>query len=716
MQFRRARFGTGFGALLLCGAAAAESPQPLGAVTVTAARTAQPAFDVPASIDVVAGAAYSGDTLGVNLSEGLPAIPGLLTRDRQDYAQDEQISVRGFGARSTFGVRGVRLYLDDIPATQPDGQGQTSHFNLESIDRVEVLRGPFSALYGNSSGGLIALYTADGTDPAQLTAAAAGGSYGTYRADLDARGTLGHGPLFNADYNAAYSHFYTDGYRQHSRAQRDSFNGKLNLSFGGAGKLSLMLNAFSSPEAQDPMGLTPAQFDANPTQATSVAAQFNTRKGVEQTQGGAVYEYPIGEGQTLRVLGYLGERQVNQFLSIPVASQATPLSPGGVINLDTDYGGTDVRWTWRTLLARRPLSLVAGLSYDDLSQQRRGYNNYTGNGSLPSELGLQGSVRRAETDEVFNLDQYLQASWLFAEQWSALVGARHSEVRFDFEDQYITVANPNYSGTRDYNATSPVAGVMYRYNQNLHLYASYCAGFETPTLNELAYLPNGAAGINTGLQAAHTDNGELGAKLRLREHTQAGLAVFQAMTRNELVIDTNSNGRSTYENAPRIRRQGIEASLATELAPLWKLRLAYTYLDATVREAYFTCTNTTCATATTPVNVGNRTPGVPEMNAYGELRWGAETGWHASLNAQYFGAMPVNDVNTVTAPSYALMGIAGGYIFEMVHWRAQAFVRIDNLLDTRYVGAISINDSNGRFFEPGTGRDVLAGVSVRWKD
>jgi iron complex outermembrane recepter protein len=711
MQFRRARLSPGLGALLLCGAAAAEPSQPLGPVTVTATRTAQSPFDVPASVDVVPGAAYSGDTLGVNLSEGLPAIPGLLARDRQDYAQDEQIAVRGFGARSTFGVRGVRLYLDDIPATQPDGQGQTSHFNLESIDRVEVLRGPLSSLYGNSSGGLIALYTANGTDPAQLTAAAAGGSYGTYRADLDARGTFRRG-----DYNAAYEHFYTDGYRQHSRAQRDSFNGKLNLSFGGAGRLSLLLNAFSSPEAQDPMGLTPAQFDANAAQAAAVATQFNTRKSVEQTQGGAIYEYAINPEQTLRVLGYLGNRQIRQFLSIPVASQASPLSPGGVVGLSTDYGGTDIRWAWHTRLAQQPFSLVAGLSYDDLSQQRRGYNNYSGDGSLPSDLGQQGSLRRAETDEVFDLDQYLQANWQFAEQWSALVGARHSQVRFDFEDQLVTATNPDYSGRRAYNATNPVAGLMYRYSEAIHLYASYGAGFETPTLNELAYLPNGAAGINTGLQAAHTNNGEFGAKLRLREHTRAGLAVFQALTRNELVIDTNSNGRSTYENAPRIRRQGVEASLDTELAPNWKLQLAYTYLDAVVRESYLTCTNTTCATATTPVNAGNRAPGVPEMNAYGELRWGGDTGWHAGLNAQYFGAVPVNDVNTVSAPSYALLGIDGGYIFDLPHWRVRGFVRIDNLLDTRYVGAISINDSNSRFFYSGTGRDVLAGVSVRWKD
>jgi len=255
-------------------APAAEPTTALGPVTVTAARTAQPAYDVPASIDVISGSAYNGDTLGANLSEGLSAIPGLLARDRQNYAQDEQISVRGFGARSQFGVRGVRLYVDDIPATQPDGQGQVSHFNLGSAERVEVLRGPFSTLYGNSSGGVISLYTADGSDPPQLNVSASGGSYGIYRTNLDARGTAG--PF---DYNTDYSHFSTDGYRPHSRAQRDSFNGKLNFQAGSAGKLTLVLNYFSSPESQDPLGLTRAQFDtirgrppALPTSSTRARA------------------------------------------------------------------------------------------------------------------------------------------------------------------------------------------------------------------------------------------------------------------------------------------------------------------------------------------------------------------------------------------------------------------------------------------------------------
>lgn len=694
------------------GTALADEPtRDLGPVTVTAARTSQPAFDVPASIDVIRGSAYNGDTLGANLSEGLATVPGLLARNRQNYAQDEQIAVRGFGARSQFGVRGVRLYVDDIPATQPDGQGQVSHFNLGSADRVEVLRGPFSTLYGNSSGGVISLYTADGSDPPQLSASASGGSYGVYRTNLDARGTAG--PF---DYNADYSHFSTDGYREHSRAKRDSFNGKLNFQAGRAGKLTLLLNYFSSPESQDPLGLTRAQFETNPRQATVQADQFNTRKSVEQIQGGLIYDYAISEQQSLRLLGYYGTRQVRQFLSIPVGAQASPTNSGGVVNLDSGYGGADARWTWHAPLAGRPFSLVAGLSYDELSQHRRGYANFVGDGSQMDQWGQQGTLKRHETNDVYDLDEYVQASWLFAEQWSLMLGVRNSMVQFDSADHFLS--NGDDSGNKGYYATTPVGGLMYKLRPWIHLYGSYGDGFETPTLNELAYRPDGTSGLNFALQPSHSNNGELGAKLRLRQHTQAQLALFQAVTRNEIVVGPTANGRNTYVNAPRTRRQGVEASLDTELAPLWKLQLAYTYIDAAIRANYCQDGKTTCLqTPGSPIKVssGNRVPGVPESELYAALRWGADSGWHASLNAQYASAVPANDINTAHATDYALMGLDGGYIFDLPHWRINSFVRIDNLLDTNYIGSIIVNDGNSRYFEPGPGRAVLAGLSFNWK-
>ncbi|HSW11758.1 MAG TPA: TonB-dependent receptor, partial [Solimonas sp.] len=634
-------------------ALAAETTR-LEPVTVIGTRSERPVSEVPAAIDVVEP---SENSMGVNLSESLPAIPGVVARDRQNYAQDTQISIRGFGARSTFGIRGLRLYLDDIPATQPDGQGQVSHFNLATADRIEVLRGPFSALYGNSSGGVIALYTEDGSPTPEVSFGSAYGSDNAWRASLGTRGTLG-----KADYNLGYTRFHTDGFRDHSEARRESLNGKLNYDFGTAGKLTLLVNAFDSPDVQDPLGLTRAQFEADPEQATAVATQFNTRKSVDQAQAGAIYQLKLGEGHSLRFLGYGGRRGVEQFLAIGTGPQGSPRHSGGVVDLDNDYSGVDARWSWRSQLAARPFELVAGLSYDQLSQHRRGYENFVG-----AQAGVRGALRRDEDNDVDSFDQYLQASWDFAEQWSATAGLRHSRVAFDSQDAYITATNPDDSGEVDYSATTPVAGLMYKPSAALHFYAAYGRGFETPTIAELAYRPDGGAGLNFGLDAARTTNTEIGAKLRLSPRLQAQLALFNADSKDELAVATNSGGRSTFFNVGRTRRRGIETALQAQLAPKLQAQLAYTFLDAQVREAYLACSGTPCTTPATPVPAGSNLPGVPQGYLFASLRWGAEQGWQAWVDGRYVDSVPVNDANSESAPSYKLADAGVGYGLALAH-------------------------------------------------
>ncbi|HEX6834062.1 MAG TPA: TonB-dependent receptor, partial [Rudaea sp.] len=443
----------------------------LPTVVVTATRSAHAAFDVPASIDAVSVDDATANTLGVNPAEYLGSVPGLLARDRQNYAQDEQISIRGFGARSTFGVRGVRLYVDGIPATFPDGQGQVSNFSLGSGDRIEVLRGPFSALYGNSSGGVIQIFTADGTDPPEWRGTLVGGGYGTYRLGANARGADG-----GFDYNVDLSQFYTDGYRGHGRAQRENGNAKFDFHFDGDRKLTILANTVALPNADDPLGLTRAQFETDPRQPQSSAVQFDTRKTVRQEQLGAIYEQALDPYQTVRALVYYGERDVQQFQSIPIATQLRPTSPGGVIDLDGNYGGTDLRWTWRGTLAGRPMDASAGITYDQQNQHRLGYNNFVGD-----RLGVQGDLRRDEQDDERDLDEYVQATWDFSERWLLSLGARHSEVRFNADDSYITATSPDDSGRASYSATTPVAGLMFKAAPDWHLYASYGNGFETPT-------------------------------------------------------------------------------------------------------------------------------------------------------------------------------------------------------------------------------------------
>ena len=399
---------------LLCLALCASAAQADDAVTrapavvITATRVETPAIDVPALTDRTDGSQVRDHRLQVNISESLRGVAGLQARDRQNYAQDVQISVRGFGARSTFGIRGVRLYVDGIPATLPDGQGQLSNVDLDSVDHMEVLRGPFSALYGNSSGGVIQVFTEDGQGPPTLTPSAAAGSDGTARLGFKLSGADGADGAFG--YTASASAFETDGYRRHSAARRRLANIKLNWSPGADSKLTLLANSLALPLAQDPLGLTRAQFNGDPCAVGPVAESFDTRKAVDQTQLGLVGEQRLGAAGRLQWLVYGGHRSTEQFQAIPVATQANALHPGGVIQLARDYRGADLRWTLAGMIAEQPLSLVAGLSYDTLDE---GDTAYAGIAWTPDQ-GWRGGIEVRASGRVLVNDANTDAAAGFA--------------------------------------------------------------------------------------------------------------------------------------------------------------------------------------------------------------------------------------------------------------------------------------------------------------
>jgi iron complex outermembrane recepter protein len=673
----------------------------LPAVQVSASRMDIPPFDMPVALSVIDVRDGQAGQAGVNLSETLVGVPGILARDRQNYAQDEQISIRGFGARSTFGVRSIRLFVDGIPATLPDGQGQVSHFNLDSADRVEVLRGPFSVLYGNAAGGVVQLWSADGTPVPQTTLAVHAGSDDSFRYALDTRGMVG--PV---DYNIAASEFLSGGYRRHSRVRRESDNAKFGIDLGGQRRLTLVFNRLYQPTAQDPLGRARAQIDADPRQATPVASQYDTRKSIRQNQLGATYEQPVGDASQLRLMGYYGQRSIVQFQSIPPRTQADPLQSGGVVAPDTRYGGFDARWTHRGELAGGMDEFVLGGSGDYQRQHRLGYENFVGDA-----LSVRGQRRRDEHDNVDNVAAYAQWYWHFAGPWSLLLGLRHDEVRFRERDAYITPLNPDDSGHVAYGATTPVVALQLRPSSALRLYASYGRGFETPSFNELGYRSDGQAGLAFGLQPMRSRHLELGAKWQLTHSLEFDAAAFRADTRNELAIATNENGRSTYRNVGDARRQGIEASLAGRLGETWRLMAGFTHLQSRFRSAFLACTSTPCAAPDTPVHAGARVPGVPDN--YGSLRLehGAATGWRQGVTLDGIGPVTVNDTGTQHAAGYGTIDVDLGYTFALdQHKRLQLSARVDNLADRRYIGTVIVNDGNGRYFEPGPARTWLLGA------
>lgn len=682
-------------------ALAAQTVTELPAVPVQAMRLDIPPFDLPASLSRVPVATGASGKPGVNLSEALVGVPGLLARDRQNYAQDEQLSIRGFGARASFGVRGVRLYVDGIPATMPDGQGQLSNIALDAADRVEVLRGPFSALYGNSSGGVVQVWSADGGPVPVRVLEAYAGADASLRLGAQARGTSG--PF---DYNVALGHFRTDGYRAHSRAQRTSGNARLGLDLGAGRTLTLVLNTLAQPQAEDPLGLSRAQWRADPRQAVDAAFAFDTRKRVQQQQMGAIWN-DEGERDGLRVMGYAGQRTVNQVLSIPPAAQQSPLSAGGVVDLDGAYGGADARWTHRAQVLDRPLEWVLGASWDAQDQRRRGYENF-----VDDTLGVVGALRRDERDRVQAFDQYAQLYWHVAQHWSLLLGARHSEVDFRARDRYVTDDNPDDSGRVRYRATTPVAGIDYQPDMRLRLYASYGGGFETPTFNELGYRSDGGAGMALDLAPVRSRNGELGLKWRPHDDVGLELALFRADSRNELAVASNHDGRSTYRNVGRSRRQGAELAVDGDLGAGWRLRLGMTWLEARFRSGFLACAGTPCLAPDLPVPAGTRIPGVPRR--YGSLRLerGGELGWRGGLELEGVGAVPVDDRNSAEAPGYLRTGVDLGYGLALGGTRLHVSARIDNLFDRRIVGSVIVNDGNGRYYEPAPGRSVLFGMRL----
>lgn len=675
----------------------------LPAVQVNASRLDVPPFDLPAALSVIQVAPAAAGQPGVNLSESLVGVPGILARDRQNYAQDEQISIRGFGSRATFGVRSIRLYVDGIPATLPDGQGQVSHFNYDSADRVEVLRGPFSVLYGNAAGGVVQVWSADGTPTPVTTLGVNAGSNDTFRYSADTRGTLG--PV---DYNIAGSEFLSGGYRPHSRVHRESDNAKFGIDLGEQKKLTIVLNRLNQPTSQDELGLTRAQVDANPRQATSVATQYNTRKSILQNQLGAIYEQQLDDDDQLRVMGYFGHRSVLQYQAIPVSVQRSPLSPGGVVDLDTDYGGLDTRWTHDGQLAGRDYEFVLGASADEQLQHRLGYNNFVGN-----TLGVIGALRRNEDDNVNSVDEYAQWYWHFADRWSLLLGARHDDVRFSEHDLYITALNPNDSGGVNYAATTPVAGLDFRPTDDLRLYASYGKGFETPSYVELGYRADGLPGLAFNLRPALSRNLELGAKWQITQALEFDAAAFRSDTHNELAVETSENGRSTYQNVGHARRQGVEFSLTGQLAHDWQISAGFTHLQARFRSAFLTCLTTPCAVPTMRVVAGTRIPGVPDNYGSLRLQHGSDLGWREGVDLTGVGSVTVNDTGSQQAAGYGLIGVDTSYTFALAaSTRLQLSARIDNLANRRYIGSVIVNDSNGRYFEPGPDRTYMLGARL----
>lgn len=660
-----------------------EAP-PLDEVVISVSGYEQKILDTAASVNVVTSSQIHNGQAEDNLSEPLNRVPGIFALNRQNYAQDLQISSRGFGANSTFGTRGIRLYVDNIPGTVADGQGQISHIDLPSTERIEVIRGPFSVLYGNSSGGVISVFSEDGGPKNNIQPYFELGSYSQRKAGIKASGLYK-----NTNYLFDVGDFHTDGYRVHSAADRFNANSKIKFRPVSDSVITFVANNVNL-SAQDPLGLTAAQLVANPKQAGNNAISQNTRKTVLQTQTGFTIDTRIDQKNQLLFTPYYGQRHVTQFLAA---------TNNGVIDLKRDFYGMDSKWIHKDQLIGMPLTFVGGVDFNENDDQRQTYQN---NG------GIQGALGQTYRMSAKNFDQYAHIDWRLLERLALNFGARNSQTNLSSISNNPSLNNTS-SGSHAYQALTSMVSLQYYLSEVSNVYVSYGSSFDTPTLNQVTY-NSSFTGSNFGLNAATTKQVEIGFKSKLSKSAQIILALFNANTSNDIVVGASSLGRTSFTNAPKTNRQGIEASAQFILPHQFELNMAYTLLNATVKEAYLN--------NNAYVLSGNRIPGVPNQGLFSELLWvKPNKSIEAAVEARVNGSMAVNDINSPSmATGYAVLNLRTMFRQEIAGgWSLSQFFRINNILNRSYVGSVIVNQTSSQFYEPAPTRNWLVGAKANYQ-
>lgn len=606
-------------------------------------------------------------------------------------------------------MRGVRVYLDGIPLTMPDGQGQPGVVDLSAIRSIEVLRGPFSALYGNSSGGVIQLFTENAPKTPEVGATVMFGSYNTTRQILEAAGNAD-----GVEYLLNFSNFESDGYRDNSESDKQQATAKFKFNISDDTKLTTLVNWFDQ-KAQDPIGLDRARAFDNSTRDSVVPAAIfaNTSVKRDHAQIGFNLEHAFNENNKLTLVPYVGNRKNAQILT--TTALATVLTgPGGtstnacnttngtcarLSQIDRDFYGIDARWDNIGTLGNLPYNISLGMTYGKQEDSRLD-TNILNNGFVVNVKN------RDEENIASNFDQYVQAKLGITDSVDIHAGARHTKVKLEVNDDLLTL-NGNNSGSVEYQKTTPVIGAIWKVTPTLNLYTNFGKGFETPTFIEAAF-DSVAMGVasrpNLSLDAAESNNFEIGLKSFIADNTQLNLTLFRITTKNEIITNQTIAGRSTFINANDTKRTGAELSIDSDFNYGISTYFSYSLLNAKFDSDFGA------------IQSGNRIPGTYRSQVYGEVAWKYDAlGLNVALEGRHNSKVYVNDRNVDTAPSYTIFNVRAGFEQSLANWSFREYVRVENLFDKEYIGSVRVNDGNALFFEPGADRNYLVGLSAGYK-
>lgn len=655
----------------LCYAQSADSNDINEYIVVTASQSKQPWLTTPASVTRV-DVERQLPSLNIDAGDALQGIPGIQADSRYNYAQDTRLVVRGFGSRAAFGVRGLQLNIDGIPLSMPDGQAQTSSILLDTMSSVEVLRGPLAVIYGNAGGGVVE-WQSEVPQSTELGIATQQSADNLQRYTIDATYAGQSNQL-----NVFASDFSTDGPRPHNSAERQQQAIRWYTDLSDKQRLVIRYDNNYAPLLQDPSALTPASWRADPTQTVQRAIDFNTRKSIHHRQGSISWFYD-NDDISHRVSAWQGDRNIEQFL--PFSGEDIS-SSGAVIDLSRQFEGIHAYSRWQP---GTNFALTAGWMSEFQQDHRRGFVN---------DMGNLGDLRRHEFNNIDSHSIYSRVDWQFRPNWSVEAGARYNWLDYQVRDLFITEQNPDDSGEREFDELSFAGAITSQLSETTSSYLSYGEGFETPTLTELAYRNEGS-GLNNQLTPSNNQQLELGMKSRIGSDWRIGASLFDIRSDNEILVDQSNDGRTTYRNASKTLRQGIELSVQGSITDTLTSYFSYSYIDAEFDSG--------------PLS-GNTLPGVSNKQLYGRLNWSFADQWQMKLAARHRGETYTSDSNEQSAPSYTLVDIAVQKQWQIGQNSIDSWLMLDNLTDKQYVGSVVVNQGSGRSFEPGVGRQLSVGL------
>jgi iron complex outermembrane receptor protein len=521
------------------------------------------------------------------------------------------------------------------------------------------------------------------------------GSYGLHRADYQFGDTVGKVGIV-----ADYSTMSIDGYRANSATERKQFNGKLNFDVNDDLKVNLVFNQFDMPLAQDPLGLTRTQLNADPSGAGNRAISAMTRKIVLQNQLGSSTTYKLDKDHSLTGRVYYGTRDNTQY-------QASAVSTTW-IGLNRAYYGAGLQYNARSVVSDTPVEWAAGYEFDRSREYRQG-------GSTTN--GQKSSTTRSEDNQSENSDWFVQGTAQVSDRISLAAGLRSSTVRFMSDDYYFT-DNLNGSGNVSYQATNPVLGLTLHATDTLNLYANYGKGLETPTLAEMAYKLDSANAVvgqfNTSLNASSSQHYEIGTKWVPDENSRVDFALYQIDTTDEIAVAKGA-GQTAYQNVPGTSRSGWELSGSTRLSPHVSLSASASAIDAHYTQRFVSGTN-----ASTVVASGNKLPGIPQTSLFSELAWTSEpatpgratNGMRLGVELVQAGRIYANDTNTESADGHTVFNLSASQRWSLGKGALTAYARVNNVSNERYIGSVIVNQTASQFYEPGLPQNWTLGLSL----